>query len=198
MAYITDKNILKKIYPQPLDHNYDNLSYDTEGLWSITHPNEADIVSTTISGMTGNNITILDMTAGCGGNTISFCKYFTNVIGIEYNLKRFNILKTNIKCYDFNNYTLICGNSLDYINNKYDVFFIDPPWGGPEYKKQTNIELYMMDKNMNDIIDKIPKGKLIVLKLPFNYNFDGLNKYNILLKQPMNNIIIVYLSHLNL
>ena len=197
MAYIIDKiNTLKKIYPKPLDHNYDKLNYDDEGLWSITYPNEADIVSSTISNITeDNNINILDMTAGCGGNTISFCKHFTNVTAIEYNLDRFNILKNNVKCYDFNNYTLICGNSLNYINNNYDVFFIDPPWGGPEYKKQSNIELYIMDKKMNDIIDMIPVNKLIVLKLPFNYNFDGLNKYNVVLKQPMNNIIIVYLSH---
>ena len=194
MACIT--NILKKIYPLPHNHNYNNLSYDVEGLWSITHPNEAEIISSTIFDLRGTNeITILDMTSGCGGNTISFCKYFKNVIAIEFNLKRFNILKKNIKCYDFNNYTLICGDSLEYINDTYDVFFIDPPWGGPEYKKQTNIELYLMGKSMTEIIDMMPKNTLIVLKLPFNYNFSKFTKYNILLKQQLNNIVIVYLCN---
>ena len=39
--------VLKKIYPKPRDNNYELLNYDTEGLWSITHPQDADIMSET-------------------------------------------------------------------------------------------------------------------------------------------------------
>ena len=45
-----DTNIiqLKKIFPCPPSNNYSNLNYDTEGLWSITYPNEANIISLNI------------------------------------------------------------------------------------------------------------------------------------------------------
>ena len=199
MANSTIKNdiLLKKIYPKPSYDDYNSLNYDTEGLWSITLPNEANIISLNIINILQltdiADIKILDMTAGCGGNTISFCKYFNNVIGIEMNSDRFNILKTNMICYDFNNYTLICGNSLDYIDTSYDVFFIDPPWGGPEYKKKTNIELYLSNIKIYDVIEMIPSNKLIVLKLPFNYNYDILEKYNIVMKIAIKNINIIFL-----
>ena len=48
-------NVLTKIYPQPQDNNYSNLSYDMEGLWSITHPQEADIISTNMVMLLNNN-----------------------------------------------------------------------------------------------------------------------------------------------
>ena len=37
--------VLKKIYPVPKDNNYDLLNYDNEGLWSISYPDLADILS---------------------------------------------------------------------------------------------------------------------------------------------------------
>ena len=37
--------VKKKIYPCPKDNNYEYLNYDNEGLWSITHPLEADSIS---------------------------------------------------------------------------------------------------------------------------------------------------------
>ena len=92
-------NVLRKIFP--IVNNYNNLNYDKEGLWSITHPKDADIISETIKELKNTNISILDMTAGCGGNTISFCKYFLNVTSIELNPDRFSILQNNMQVYGF-------------------------------------------------------------------------------------------------
>ena len=187
---------LTKIFPPPPSNNYSLLNYDTEGLWSITYPNEANIISINIIEVTNmidiKHIKIVDMTAGLGGNTISFCKYFDDVTAIEKNIDRFNILKNNIKHYQSSNYTLICGDSKDYIDGDYNVYFIDPPWGGPNYKKQTNLELYMSDIKLIDFIEMIPK-KLIVLKLPFNYNIDCLDKFTILMQLELKNIVIIYM-----
>jgi len=190
---------LHKIFPCPPSNNYSQLNYDTEGLWSITYPNEANIISINIIEVLKmidikiEQVKIVDMTAGCGGNTISFCKYFIDVTAIEKNVDRFNILSNNIKQYESSNYTLICGDSKDYIDGNYNVYFIDPPWGGPNYKKNTNIELYMSDIKLIDFIDMIPLNKLIVLKLPFNYNIKCLHQYNILMKLEIKNIIIIYI-----
>ena len=41
-------------------------------------------------------IKILDMTAGCGGNMISFIQHSYNVTGIEINKDRYEILINNL------------------------------------------------------------------------------------------------------
>ncbi len=189
-------NLLKKIFPEPNDGNYNGLSFDSEGLYSITHPKDADIISITIIEILGRtNLNILDMTAGCGGNMISFIKYFLSVTGIELNKERYNILNNNLSKYNnYHAYTIINGDCMEYLTSNYDVYFIDPPWGGPEYKNNETLELYLSDIPLLDIIKKIPQNKLIILKLPFNYNID-LFKYNfnIIKKLIINNIIILFL-----
>ena len=196
------ENILKKIYPKPPEANYNNLKYDIEGLWSITHPEEADIISLNIVKLLEiynlPDESIIDMTAGCGGNTLSFCKYFKKVIAVENNIDRYDILLNNLSCYNYTNYVLIQSDSIECINDTYDIFFIDPPWGGPDYKKIINLELYMSGVKLFDIINMIPYNKLIVLKLPFNYNTDELIQiFKLLLKLEIKNIIILYLLKIN-
>ncbi len=98
--------------------------------------------------------------------------------------------------YEYNNYELICGDSTsNYANNyaNYDVYFIDPPWGGPDYKKQSNVELHLSNYKLEEFILTLPKDKLIVLKLPFNYNIDGF-KNNIIRKLFINNILILFIK----
>jgi 16S rRNA G966 N2-methylase RsmD len=185
--------VLKKIFPEPPDCNYNNLLLDDEGLWSITHIKDADLISHTIIEIMGTNkLNILDMTAGCGGNMISFINNFYHTTGIEINENRFNLLKNNLDKYKKDNYILINGNSIEYIKSLYDVYYIDPPWGGPDYKNNQSIELYLSNISIYDIIQLIPVNKLIVLKLPFNYNIDKFNKY-ILKKIILNNIIILFI-----
>jgi hypothetical protein len=64
----------------PLINNYNNLQYDTEGLYSITNYNEANLISDIIlSNFNSNNLKIIDGTGGLGGNTISFAKKFNSI-----------------------------------------------------------------------------------------------------------------------
>jgi hypothetical protein len=72
-----EKNILNKIFPP--SENIKNLGYDSEGLWSITLPQDADTISQIILNENNSDITIIDTTAGLGGNTLSFAKYFKKV-----------------------------------------------------------------------------------------------------------------------
>ena len=193
-------NILKKIFPEPPNGIYYGLNVDDEGLYSITHPKDANLISETIIKIMGSSdIKIIDMTAGCGGNMISFINYFKFVIGIEFDKVRYKILKENLEKYSKKNYQLLCGDATKYnihsVNNDdLDVYFIDPPWGGPEYKNNPNIQLYLSNIKLEDFILTLPKGKLIVLKLPFNYNID-IFKNNIIKTLYINNILIIYLKY---
>jgi 16S rRNA G966 N2-methylase RsmD len=185
--------VLKKIYPEPKDKDYSKLNYDEEGLWSITHPNDADKISKTILQLSNKFSKIIDLTAGCGGNLISFGKYFENVTGIELSIERYQILKNNIKSYNYN-INIINDDCIKYLNKNYDIYFIDPPWGGPDYKLVKNLKLYLSNMELKEIIKKI-KNKIVVLKIPYNYNYDYIKQnYKILLIQKYNNINIIYFN----
>jgi 16S rRNA G966 N2-methylase RsmD len=175
--------MLNKLFPLT---DYKKIKYDKEGLYSITNYLEADVISKLILSLyeNTNNLSILDGTGGIGGNSISFCKHFSNVLSIEINEERFKMLENNINLYKFSNIKLINTNSIKYmIDNlsKFDIFFFDPPWGGPEYKKKKNIKLKIDNKDLDTIIDLInnkTNNKVIIYKLPFNYDFDQFNSYN--------------------
>lgn len=189
-------NVLKKIFPKPNNNDYENLNYDEEGLWSITHPEEADKISKSIVDIVKNNdMSIIDLTSGCGGNLISFGKYFKNVYGVEIDKKRFNILYNNLKSYNYN-INIINDDCINIINNNYNIYFIDPPWGGPNYKNNLNLKLYLSNFELSEIIEKIMINvnlKLIVIKIPYNYNYDYIYvKYKVIKKEQYNNIIILY------
>ena len=190
-------NTIKKIFPEPPNGNYNGLKYDEEGLYSITHPKEADIISETIIEIIGRtDLNIMDITAGCGGNMISFMKYFSFAYGIEIDKNRFNLLKDNLNKYN-TNYKIICddANNINYNNLDVDVYFIDPPWGGPDYKYNLNLQLYLSNIKLEDFISKLPRNKLIILKLPFNYNIDNFKDY-IIKKLLINNILILFLKYI--
>lgn len=185
----------KKIFPPPLNEDYSKLKYDNEGLWSLTHPEDADLISENILKYVNKDATIIDTTSGCGGNLISFSKYFTNITGVEIDINRYNILQNNLECYKNDNITFINDDCLNIINNNYDVYFFDPPWGGPKYKKKDNIELYLSDKPLYDIIKEIKNHKLIVIKIPYNYDFNKIiNNFNILEKIEKGNTIFLFFN----
>jgi hypothetical protein len=87
-----------------------------------------------------------------------------------------------------------------------DIVFIDAPWGGSIYKDKKNISIYLHPENdyynINDydsskniititkkILDKKYNVKSVMLKVPYNYEFDNfekeLNSFN-------SNIVIKY------
>ena len=55
---------------------------------------------------------------------------------------------------------------------KQHVVFLDPPWGGPDYRKHARLMLYLDDVPLHKIVNRlIDSAKLIVLKVPFNFDF---------------------------
>ena len=57
-------------------------------------------------------------------------------MNLKNSFKNFDALENNVSLYNLNNVELKHGNTLDYYKKeKYDVLFLDPPWGGRNYKK---------------------------------------------------------------
>jgi len=179
--------------------DYNKLQYDDEGLYSITNYTEADIISNFLKDyfFYSDKINILDGTGGLGGNTISFSKYFNSVTSIELNPIRYEMLNNNINIYELKNIKTLNTDSINYLYNNYDnynIYFFDPPWGGPNYKKKDIINLYLGTKSLLEItlfLKNNTKNKLLVYKLPFNYNFDEFNIFNYKLYKIKNYYIII-------
>ena len=140
--------------------NYLNI-YTTE--------NQARQINNILLKYTHNNITITDAAAGIGGNSVQFCKDFKNVISIENNYDVFNILKKNLKKFKNNKSYISSFNDIKYITNQ-DVIFIDPPWGGNDYKLKKKINLYLDDLDIISIINTLYyRTQIIMLKIPNNF-----------------------------
>ena len=157
------------------------LRIDKVGEYSISIPEDAQKTSKIILQIINNNdIIITDATAGVGGNSISFADNFKLVNSIELDPNRFEYLKNNLSIYKLKNIKLYNSDFLQIISLlKQDVVFIDPPWGGKDYKSKGEIILNVsnipLEKICNDILYN-NYAKMVVLKLPINYNTKYLNK----------------------
>jgi 16S rRNA G966 N2-methylase RsmD len=180
-----------KLFPKPQSNSYDELQIDMESISYITTPRYAkqicDIICDTMKSidMDVSESTILDCTSGVGGDIISFGNVFKHVIAYELDEKRFGMMSNNVNVYNLSNVTTINDNCFDsmYNVNFADVVYIDPPWGGKNYKNKENLILSMTDSNgvdyrMCDIVNNIFASNMnvsvIVMKLPNNYNLKNL------------------------
>ena len=150
------------------------------GKYSISTPKHAQIINAIIGKYYANktkSIIITDATANVGGNTIAFGKSFKQVNAVEIVPEHCKMLENNVKVYKLKNVKVHCGNYLNIMNKlKQHVVFIDPPWGGRDYKKHKSLKLYLYtDDNkkviLEDVINKIKDVELVVLKVPYNFDF---------------------------
>jgi 16S rRNA G966 N2-methylase RsmD len=178
----------------PTTDKIDKLMIDDETLSYITIPFDAQIILDIIKRYTNNidgKITIVDGTGGAGGNTICFGNNFDRVISIEIDPKRTLYLINNVSVYNLKNVQIINGDCVDIIPHLYniDIVFLDPPWGGHEYKHKkklrislSNIEIEQVIINFFDVTKMLCVPKVIVLKMPKNYDVkyfnETVNKHN--------------------
>ena len=180
------------LFPSKDGVDLNKLKITTIGEYSITSYTSNKEIIKLIEEQVGKNITILDGTSGVGGDTIGFALNFKKVISIEKDELNFEALSNNVDVYKLSNVELYNRDfTIDGYNiietEKPDVVFFDPPWLGRDYKKYKTMDLFLNNINIVDIIKNIVDNykfiKLIVLKVPINYNFSKLNNiekhYNI-------------------
>ena len=97
------------------------------------------------------------------------------VHSIEMNEENFKALHNNVEVYGLTNVELHFGDSTKIFDWDTDILYIDPPWGGKEYKQHKILDLYMSDKRLDIWLEELLLRKrrpsYIILKLPANYNF---------------------------
>ena len=225
--YINNK--IARIFPILKNFsNFSKIKIDEESFCYITIREIADTISKIICehllnhNLNPQRIIICDYTAGVGGNVLSFCKYFKYVHAIEIEPIRTEFIKNNIEIYGYKNVNVLnmCAiefNELHMINLNPHIIFVDPPWGGSNYKNNDLMILSLgsiqLEKLLIDIIKKFSSNylnssnsfdklnnynnKFIVLKLPKNYDLDHFYNWIKLHNNFPNYDISIYLYILN-
>lgn len=183
----------------PLGHN-NTLKMTTVGKYSITSSVYSKQLCKKIKDMNINPKLIFDATSCIGGDTIGFSIYLKcKVICMEKDPVNFEVLQHNISAYNLKIESFLGDFLTDGYNiiKKYepDVLYFDPPWGGKDYDIQKNIELYLNDTNIKEIIHYIFNTfdyvKHIIIKVPLNFNLEGINERSEIVKMKKFNFIFL-------
>ncbi|EGZ24954.1 hypothetical protein PHYSODRAFT_554948 [Phytophthora sojae] len=134
--------------------------------------------STTIKERKRFPLVVTDGTACVGGNVLSFCDFFTHVNAIENDSTRVQMLRHNLQVLKKTNARCIHANYLDVmLELQQDVVFLDPPWGGPEYKDLEKVDLFLGGLPLHEICARLQgSAKCIVLKVPSNFDGEKFSK----------------------
>jgi hypothetical protein len=201
---------ISRLFPYTNDiYLHKKLKINKELMTYITIPYQAEQINKIIrQHINSDSINITDATACIGGNSISFAYNFDKVISIELNKDTYDYLENNVKLFNFNNITLINGNCVNIVPsiNNHDCIFIDPPWGGKNYKSQDNMRISLGVNSLEQIclnfLDPnimVCVPKILVLKLPNNYDlyyfYKQLIKYNIYYYK-LNRMIILVVENI--
>ena len=140
-----------------------------------TNKNQAIQILEILLNYSVNNNIVTDCSACIGGNSVYFLSNYKHVDIIEKDKETHDVLVKNTS--RFKNKTIYnCSYNILKFMLKQDVIFIDPPWGGLNYKNSKNVDLYLDNVNVLDIINELYNFcKVVCLKVPNNYNFDSLS-----------------------
>ncbi len=201
-------NRIARIFPVIKNYSsYGKIKIDDDSFSYITIREVADFISKIIShhllkyNINSLKTSIIDYTAGVGGNVLSFSKYFKKVFGIELSKIRSEYLENNVQVYGFKNIQVFNESSLDFNENKLSeinpsVVFVDPPWGGVDYKNSDSLLLKLGDMSIEELIISITSKFSVLYKNKFShiedietrkkYEYSNYNNKFIVLKLPKN------------
>jgi predicted RNA methylase len=172
---------MEDLFPRKEGLDFTRLKTTEEGAYSITRRRDAErilnIIRIVVKDLSTKTIT--DATACIGGDTINFALHFKEVHSIELKKENYDILQNNVNVYELTNVNLYHGDCTNLYTWYSDVLYIDPPWGGRDYKEQKCLELFLTNKRLDVWLEEILLQKSrpshIILKLPSNYNFKQLD-----------------------
>ncbi len=173
--FTPDINLAKKIFPDD-DIDYSKLLMTDEGKYSVSGKIAAELLVKIIHKyIKSYDVTVTDGTGNNGSDTLMLAKYYKSVNSIEYDKTNYKALKNNVETYKLKNVNVINGDTNIELNNlSQDVIYIDAPWGGPDYKKHTQLKLYLGSSELADIFNKYKSNaKLFVFKVPYNYDINN-------------------------
>ncbi len=174
---IDELTYIKNRFPKGPDLS--KIRYVDASLHSATHWKDSEWICDLMSKHVGNlsKLTIIDLTAHIGGNTILFGKMFKSVTAVEIDKNAYECLNSNVDLYGLKNVETILGDSTEvYKNIDADIAFLDPQWTGFGYKFHDTLELHMGSIPVSLFTKELlKKYSYVILKLPRNYNWSLFN-----------------------
>jgi predicted RNA methylase len=170
MPQVHKRDYLFKFVPA---HLRSQLLLDDEASYSVTDQYTADKMTRDLARFLPRDAVICDATACIGGNTHSFARFFAKVHAVEKDATRFSYLKHNMNVLQASNITCVHGDSLALIPAlaNLDIIFMDPPWGGPDYKTHASLELALSGVPLADVCRRWRHcTRYIALKTPLNFD----------------------------
>lgn len=160
-----------------------DLKLTEEGAYSITKERDARIIWNNLRNIIEDisQLVIMDGTSNIGSDSIRFGNECKKVISVEINEENYEALVHNIQLYNLQNKVkAILGDITKKWNDyMYDILYLDPPWGGKNYKDISSLDIILGDMRIDlflrdYILDSKTRPKWIIMKLPMNYNFGRL------------------------
>lgn len=164
------------------------FNMNDQAKYSITRPFEADQISEYIVKNVINELhknpaycTITDGTAGVGGDVINLCKHFGYVNAVEKDKETYKLLIRNLVEFEVSNASTYNKDYVQMMHNlDQDVVYMDPPWGGTNYKEKLSLPLFLSEKSLASVIKDLFESKpnlLIFIKAPINIQRDSFREY---------------------
>jgi hypothetical protein len=153
------------------------FSFTREGIYSISAPSHARKIAAALAAIVADPATthICDLTACCGGDTIALARVFGRVTSIELSPQNYAALTANVAAYPALSakITTICGDSTR-VAPPADIYHIDPPWGGLDYKKAAAMRLELGGIPLAELAKRFAHIPLLSFKLPANFDANWL------------------------
>lgn len=161
-----------------------------ESLYSVTpHHQAMEVASIIHDWMKGRDMTdmsITDGTANVGGDTMALMSLFHRVRSIEYDKATYLFLKHNLETFvrinrhekeiDARHGDITDPKIIDSLGTS--ALFLDPPWGGPEYKGKDQVHLILGGEDFSQVVDRAlrnnPSTVCVWIKAPLNTHVDML------------------------
>ena len=170
---ILRKSPMSSWFPHRMGINFNALQIDNIGKYSITRPYDAQALHKTIQHYTGSPVaSCVDATACVGGDTIYLSDYCKTTTAFENDHVRYEMLQNNLKWYGKPHVQCVYGSFMLSSDITADLLYMDPPWGGVNYKDEVKKDLFIDNVNIVELIPELlTRFKTIALKVPINYNF---------------------------
>lgn len=159
--------------------NKAKLEFVESSSYSVSYYYHAQWLANNIANNYGSGIVLADICSNVGGNTIEFAlEGFKEIRSYDIDIFACDALKNNLALYK----QYIKGvvkvinadaNTQDY--SDVSVFFIDPPWGGKDYKKKDKMMLYLGEMPLWKFINKHCTKAPVYCKVPINFDLKQLS-----------------------
>lgn len=155
-----------------------NLQTRPETPIVCSRPEASVVIMNIIHSLCDNVSLLIDATAHVGCDTLSLALLFkdTKFIAIEKDTENFTVLERNVSMCELNNITVVHDDFVRFLQNTeltIDVLYIDAPWGGTSYKKNTTVSLFINDIELSVILRQCcDNSRVIILKVPVNFDLE--------------------------